>query len=59
MIGVTSARIPGHQSLRITARGNAFEGRVLGVQIAIAEAAERLTHIVSSEDALRVATARQ
>jgi hypothetical protein len=40
-------------------RGNAFNGRVRGVQIAIAEAAEAATHIVSPEEALRVAMARQ
>jgi arylsulfatase A-like enzyme len=41
------------------ARGNAFNGRVRGVQIAIADAAESETHIVSPEEALRVAMARQ
>jgi arylsulfatase A-like enzyme len=40
-------------------RGNAFSGRIKGVQIAIAEAAERTDHLVSPEDALRVAMARQ
>ena len=40
-------------------RGNAFNGRVRGVQIAIAEAAEAESHIVSPEEALRVAMARQ
>ena len=40
-------------------RGNAFNGRVRGVQIAIAEAAKAETHMVSPEEALRVAMARQ
>ena len=40
-------------------RGNAFNGRVRGVQIAIAEAAKSETHMVSPEEALRVAMARQ
>jgi arylsulfatase A-like enzyme len=40
-------------------RGNEFNGRVRGVQIAIAEAAEAATHMVSPEEALRVAMARQ
>jgi arylsulfatase len=40
-------------------RGNAFSGRVRGVQIAVAEAAESETHLVTPEEALRVAMARQ
>ncbi len=40
-------------------RGNGFSGRVKGVQIAIARAAESETHLVSPEEALRVAMARQ
>ena len=40
-------------------RGIAFNGRVRGVQIAIAEAAKSETHMVSPEEALRVAMARQ
>jgi arylsulfatase A-like enzyme len=40
-------------------RGNAFNGRVKGVQLAIAEAAESSDHLVSPEDAIRVAMARQ
>jgi arylsulfatase len=40
-------------------RGNEFNGRVRGVQIAIAEAAEAAAHMVSPEEALRVAMARQ
>ena len=40
-------------------RGNAFNGRVKGVQLAIAEAAESLDHLVSPEDAIRIALARQ
>jgi arylsulfatase A-like enzyme len=39
--------------------GNEFSGRVKGVQIAIAEAAESADHLVSPEDALRIAMARQ
>jgi arylsulfatase len=40
-------------------RGNAFNGVVKGVQIALAKAAESETHVVSPEEALRVAMARQ
>ncbi len=40
-------------------RGNAFSGRVKGVQIAIAAAAESADHLVSPEEALRIAMARQ
>ena len=40
-------------------RGNAFNGRVKGVQLAIAEAAEDLDHLISPEDAIRMAMARQ
>jgi arylsulfatase len=40
-------------------RGNAFNGRVKGVQIAIADAAENSGHLVSPEEALRIAMARQ
>jgi hypothetical protein len=39
--------------------GNAFSGRVKGVQIAIAEAAENSAHLVKPEDALRIAMGRQ
>jgi hypothetical protein len=41
--------------------GNAFNGRVKGVQLAIAEAAaaEAVDHLVDPEDAIRVAMARQ
>jgi len=38
---------------------NAFNGRVKGVQLAIDEAAEAEGHIVSPEEALRIAMARQ
>jgi arylsulfatase len=38
---------------------NAFNGRVKGVQIAIAEAAEAADHRVSPEEAVRIAMARQ
>ena len=40
-------------------RGNAFSGRVKGLQIAIAEAAESFEHLVSPEDGVRIAMARQ
>jgi arylsulfatase len=40
-------------------RGNEFTGRVKGVQIAIADAAENADHLVSPEDAIRIAMARQ
>jgi arylsulfatase len=40
-------------------RGNAFNGRIKGVQIAIAEAAEAPEHIVAPEEAIRIAMARQ
>ena len=40
-------------------RGNAFNGRVKGVQLAIADAAENADHLVDPEDAIRIAMARQ
>jgi hypothetical protein len=40
-------------------RGNAFSGRVKGVQIAIAEAAAVPEHQIAPEEAIRVAMARQ
>jgi arylsulfatase len=40
-------------------RGNEFNGTVKGVQIAIAGAAESSDHLVSPEEAVRVAMARQ
>ena len=40
-------------------RGNAFNGQVKGVQLAIAEAAEQADHLVDPESAIRVALARQ
>ena len=39
--------------------GNAFNGRVKGVQLAIADAAENADHLVKPEDAIRIAMARQ
>lgn len=39
-------------------RGNAFNGRIKGVQLAIAEAAESAEHLISREDAIRLALAR-
>jgi arylsulfatase len=38
---------------------NAFNGKVKGVQLAIADAAENLDHLVNPEDAIRMAMARQ
>jgi arylsulfatase len=40
-------------------RGNGFNGRVKGVQLAIADAAENSDHLVSAEDVIRIAMARQ
>lgn len=40
-------------------RGNAFNGRIRGVQLAIAEASESVDHLVKAEDAIRIAMARQ
>ena len=40
-------------------RGNAFNGTVRGVQLAIGEAAEGSGHLVSPEEAIRIAMARQ
>ena len=40
-------------------RGNEFNGTVKGVQLAIAEEAESLDHLVSPEEAIRIALARQ
>jgi arylsulfatase A-like enzyme len=40
-------------------RGNEFNGRVKGVEISIADASENSDHLVSAEDVMRVAMARQ
>jgi hypothetical protein len=40
-------------------RGNEFLGRVKGVQLAIAGDAVSLDHLVSPEEAVRIAMARQ
>jgi arylsulfatase len=40
-------------------RGNEFTGRVKGIELAIAEAAEDLDHLVVPEEAMRLAMARQ
>jgi arylsulfatase A-like enzyme len=40
-------------------RGNEFSGHVKGVQLAIAEDAESVDHLVSPEEAVRIAMARQ
>ncbi len=39
--------------------GNEFSGRVRGVQLAVAEAAEDADHLISPEEVLRIAMARQ
>jgi arylsulfatase len=41
------------------ARGNEFSGRVKGVQLSIADAAENSDHLVKPEEAVRIAMARQ
>lgn len=40
-------------------RGNEFNGQVKGVELAIAEGAETVDHLVKPEDAIRIAMARQ
>ena len=40
-------------------KGNAFNGRVMGVQLSIIDAPENADHLVDPEDAIRVAMARQ
>jgi arylsulfatase len=40
-------------------RGNEFNGRVKGVQLAIADAAESSDHLISPQEAVRIAMARQ
>jgi Sulfatase len=40
-------------------RDNGFNGRIKGVQIAVADATENPDHLVSPEEALRIAMARQ
>jgi hypothetical protein len=40
-------------------RGNEFAGRVKGVQLAIAEDAEKVDHLVSPEEAVRIAMSVQ
>jgi hypothetical protein len=39
--------------------GNGFNGQVKGVQLAIADAAENADHLVTAEDAIRMALTRQ
>ena len=41
------------------AHGNAFNGQIRGVEIAIDEASDSADHMVSADDAIRVAMARQ
>ena len=38
---------------------NAFNGEIKGVQLAIAEGAENLDHLIKAEDAIHMAMARQ
>ena len=40
-------------------QGNEFTGRVKGVQIALGDAAENAEHLISPEEAIRIAMARQ
>jgi hypothetical protein len=40
-------------------RGNEFSGRIKGIEIAIADASESEDHLISPEDVVRVAMARQ
>jgi arylsulfatase len=40
-------------------QGNAFNGEIRGVQLAIADAAESVDHLIKPEDAIRMAMARQ
>ena len=40
-------------------QGNAFNGEIKGVQLAITDAAENADHLVKAEDAIRIAMARQ
>jgi sulfatase-like protein len=40
-------------------RGNEFNGRVRGVQLAITEGAEEVDHLVKPEEAIRIALSRQ
>ena len=40
-------------------RGNGFNGVVKGVQLAIEDAAENADHLISPEDAIRIAMGRQ
>ena len=40
-------------------RGNGFNGAVKGVQLAIADAAESVDHLITPEDAIRIAMGRQ
>ncbi|MGE5320720.1 MAG: arylsulfatase [Hyphomicrobiaceae bacterium] len=42
-----------------SSEGNAFNGKVKGVQLAIEEAAEDADHLINPEDAIRMALARQ
>jgi arylsulfatase len=39
--------------------GNGFNGQIKGIQLAIADAAESVDHLIKPEDAIRIAMARQ
>jgi arylsulfatase len=55
-----SARILGSPWPRTTGRaGNEFSGSIKGIEIAIADASESEDHLISPEDVVRVAIARQ
>ena len=41
------------------AAGNEFNGRIRGIQLAVAEAAEKVDHLVSPDQALHIAMSRQ
>ncbi len=60
MIVATWEWIPEPPYHRTMARAEtSLSGRVKGVQLAIAEDAESIDHLVSPEDAIRIAMARQ
>ena len=57
---MTSARTAAHRYPRSYGpKGNAFNGRVMGVQLSIIDAPENADRMVDPEDAIRVAMARQ
>jgi hypothetical protein len=54
-----TAATPDHLYHPIRALAGTFNGTARGVQLAIADAAERAGQLVTPEDAVRVALARQ